>query len=207
MLTAETIKTLKQTNVSVDGDLTKQRVKDLLQSASKEQKSAIEDLAGLKRSSINRVYATGNISAKIALAVAQSLNVSPFYLTGEVEETGECDQEALKSFLSTKGYGDLQKQVKNPRRKAAKPTMAKEATDVQPEEKAGEQSPPEPAEEAPPIKAVLPAVETPPQSDVAVSAALVSEEETVQMIHTLFIRAKYSESAKETLTQIISKLL
>ena len=68
MLTAETIKTLKQTNVSADGDLTKQRVKELLQAASKDQKAEIDDLAGLKRTSINRVYATGNISAKIALA-------------------------------------------------------------------------------------------------------------------------------------------
>ncbi len=91
MLTVEEIKTMKQTNVSKDGVLTKQRVKEVWSAAVKSQKKEIEALTGLKRTSIQRVYATGSISVKIAAAFAQILDVNPYYLTGEAGEATGCD--------------------------------------------------------------------------------------------------------------------
>jgi len=99
MLTAEIIQTLNRRNVSVDGELTKQRTKEVLKGAKRAAKNDIDALAGLQRVSINRVYTTGNISAKIAIAIAQTLNIDPFYLTGEADEQGECTEDLLRSCV------------------------------------------------------------------------------------------------------------
>ncbi len=117
MLNAENVKTMKQTNISADGDQTKQRVKEILKGASKEQKVEMTELSGLKLTSLQRVYATGNISAKIAVAIAQVMNVDPNYLTGEAGEPGEYSAEIINAFLSAKGYDSLVQKEQKPRRK------------------------------------------------------------------------------------------
>ena len=104
MLSADIIKSLKQKNVSVNAELTTQRAKDALKKAKRAQKNEIDALTGLKRVSINRVYSTGSISAKVAIAMAQTLNIDPFYLTGESDEKGSCTDKQINAFLIAKGY-------------------------------------------------------------------------------------------------------
>jgi hypothetical protein len=106
-ITNEMMSTLKRSNVSKDTAKTKERVKaDFLSSMSK-QKKAIDELSGLKRTSIYRVFREGAVSAKIVLSMAQVLNVSPFYYTGEVDEKGECTDAVLHAFLVAKKFRDL----------------------------------------------------------------------------------------------------
>lgn len=104
MISERTIKRLKQSNVSVDGDKTKVRVNELWKSASKSQKNAVEEEAGISRATIYRVYKTGSISAKLVVPMAQNFNVDPNYLTGKSNEASTCSDELLIEFLTELGY-------------------------------------------------------------------------------------------------------
>ena len=106
MFSANFIQNLSQRNVSVNGALTKERVKEILKKATPAQRDNIEELAGLKRVSIDRAYKTGNISAKIAVSIAQTLNVDPLYLIGGTESPGECTDNALNEFVMIVGVPD-----------------------------------------------------------------------------------------------------
>ena len=186
MLTAENIKNIKQNNVSANGDLTKQRVKAALKTATKQQKSDMEALAVLKRVSINRVYTTGSISAKIAVAIAQTLNIDPSYLTGEAGERGECTSEALGGFLTAKGYGDLAAIVAKPPRKPRGPAKGKDPAE-----------PAAPAEPKPQAKS-----ENKDSDDAARPLSEMAEEEAVQLLRALYLQSQFKPASKDTLEKI-----
>jgi len=122
MLDASFIQSLRQSNISADGEKTKERFERLWRAASPEDKRAIEELAGIMRASVRRVYDSGSISAKLATAAAQVLNVNPYYLTGEAEEQGESSDKILRTFLVKLGYEnqlaqyDAETQPKKPSR-------------------------------------------------------------------------------------------
>ena len=121
MINEKIIKKLKQTNISVDAEKTKVRVLELWKAASKAQKLAVEEAAGISRATIYRVYNTGSISAKLVTPMAQSFNVDPNYLIGKTNASGECTVEILISFLTELGYGDLLKPgIERAKRLAAK---------------------------------------------------------------------------------------
>ncbi len=107
MYQKELIQKLKQTNVSVDGEKTKERVEKLWKSANSELKHLVEQDTGSVRATIYRVYNTGAISAKLAVAFAQRLNSNPYYLTGEVDEDSGYSKETVDRFLRDKGYAKL----------------------------------------------------------------------------------------------------
>jgi len=123
MVTSELISRLKQVNVSVDKDKTAARVKNAFSSATRKQKSAVEALTGLKRTSIYRVFKTGNISAKILLPLAETLNITPFWFTGESDDMEKCTDTLIISFLDRHGYKFTPKQ---PRKKTADVAEASE---------------------------------------------------------------------------------
>jgi hypothetical protein len=117
MVTPELIQRLKQVNVSVDKDKTAKRVKDAFSAATRKKKSAIEALTGQKRTSIYRVFKTGNVSAKLLLPLAEILNITPFWFTGESDDMEKCSDALILSFLDGHGYKFTPKQT--PRRKSA----------------------------------------------------------------------------------------
>ena len=195
MLDAEIIQAIKQTNLSTNGDLTKERAKAILKAASREQKSEICALAGLKRFSIDRVYATGNISGKIAIAMAQTLNLNPFYLTGEIEEQGEYSDEAIRSFLKSKGYETLAKKVKKPVRR----TQVKAAPESDVKESVTSHEPQDGAE--PQGTTALKNEQEPETLDV-VAASEMTEEEAVAILRSLFLQAKFSSHARKKIEYI-----
>lgn len=111
-VTKALLSSLKQNNVSKDAEKTKRRVKEDFLSIRNKQKTEIVELSGLKRTSIYRVFREGSISAKIALAMAQILNVSPYYYSGETDEKEAFNESLLQSFLTEKGYSRLWKGTK-----------------------------------------------------------------------------------------------
>ena len=181
MLPAKLIQSMKRSNVSGDGELTKERTKALLQKATRQQKNEIDALAGVKRVSVNRVYTTGSISAKIAVAIAQTLNVNPLYLTGEVDERGECSDETLNSFLITKGYLEVADSA--PKKRGRKPRAQTADTPAAP--------------------AAKPAAKPAP----AGRTAEMTEEESIYLLRSLVIQAKYSASARARLDEIKALLV
>ena len=116
MVTPELIQRLKQVNVSVDKDKTGKRVKEAFSAATRKKKAAIEALTGQKRTSIYRVFKTGNISAKLLLPLAEILNITPFWFTGESDDMEKCSDALILSFLDGRGYKFTPKQT--PRKKA-----------------------------------------------------------------------------------------
>jgi len=126
MLDASLIQQLKRTNISKDAEKTKQRFGELWKAASASDKETIENLTGVARSSIQRIYKEGSISAKIVVAASQVMNASPYYLTGVADEPGESTESGLLEFLRKFGYGDLLTAYSN-EHKAQKTRKKKEA--------------------------------------------------------------------------------
>jgi len=122
MLNERMIRKMKQTNISEDKGKTKVRVEELWKAATKSQKQTVQDIAGISRATIYRVYNTGSISAKMVAPMAQTFNVDPDYLTAKTDEKGECTDEILTAFLTELGYGKVLADAAKGRRRSPKPT-------------------------------------------------------------------------------------
>lgn len=103
MLKAEQIKSLSQNNQSADVQKTKERIKALWGPLDSQSRAEILKLCGLTKFTIQRTYKVGAISAKLVSAMAQTLKINPYYLTGESDELN-CDytDDTLLDFLRDK---------------------------------------------------------------------------------------------------------
>ena len=189
MFDATIIQKLKRNNISVDAENTMSRVKMLWKKASREQRDLILELSGLTKVSVERVYKTGSISIKLVIAIAQTLNVNPRFLTGESNEAGNCTDDDLKSLLLKHDYSDLVNEQKKADRKAAR--LAKQQA-TQTEE-------PEPEND------VTPANDPPTKAEYNLEP--LSDENILALINALRIKTELgNNTAKEILAQI-QKLL
>ena len=184
MLNTAQLQQLKRTNISEDPAKTKLRVTELWQGLKIKQKQEIRELASITAQPIYRTQEAGTISAKLTLALAQSLDVSPLYITGEVDEPGECTEELILDLLLKHGYRALVASLEPIKRKYTrreKPESEEEAL----EEAALE-------EETPVAEAQLP-----PGSDEMTS------EDLQQLVFALYVQAKAGITAsKDKLDQI-----
>jgi hypothetical protein len=114
MLTTEQLKTLKQVNISVDPAKTKERAQQVWKSAKNAVKNDVVTLAGCGKATVYRVFQTGAIHVKLAIAFGQVLNVNPFYLTGEADEPGEFTETLLLQILEQHGYKKLLAEIAPP---------------------------------------------------------------------------------------------
>ena len=89
-------------------------------------------LAGVVRSSIQRAYKTGSISAKMVVPFAQTLQVPPTYLTGETDEAEGFEDDQLKVFLEKLGYKGIRVKQKRGRKPGSRnaATVEKETVAV-----------------------------------------------------------------------------
>ena len=189
MLNTAQLEQLKRTNISKDPEKTKERVTALWQGLKIKQKQAIRELAGTTAQPIYRTQETGNISARMTFAFAQSLGVSPAYITGEADERGECTEAAVRDLLQKHGYKALIAELPPAeRQKRAYTRHPKPEPEEEPAQAAEENAEEEPA---------APEVQLPPGSD-----ALTSED-LQNLIFALYVQAKAGiTSAKEKLDQI-----
>jgi len=107
MINAALVQRLKQNNISKDGEKTKARVQEIWKAASAAEKQAVCDLSGTAKATVYRIFTTGGISAKLAIAIAQVLQVDPLYLTGEAEQRGTYNEVVVTTLLSRLGYEKL----------------------------------------------------------------------------------------------------
>jgi len=132
MLTAEQMKVFRQANVSKDTEKTKIRVQQDFKAATNAKKNDIVKLSKQKRSAFYRVFKLGTVNARILLSLAQELNVSPFYYSGEIDEKEPFSESHLRDFLKENGYNELAAvvgeapapKVRRSRKKADKPAAA-----------------------------------------------------------------------------------
>ena len=196
MLSAEQIQGLKRTNISVDAEKTKLRFEEIFKPAKIKQKQAVRELAGVTSQVAHNIYNTGNISAKMVIAVSQVLNVSPFYLTGEADEPGEFSDEALRELLMKHKYRDLVASIELPEKKK-RPYTRRAVQETPAVEDVAEEEIPVVAESVPEE-----------QSIPAAPAFSLEEADQAAMLRALHIRSKAGiDGAQERLDQINQLLL
>ena len=100
----EEVDMLELADVSVNNKLTKQRVSELMNSASQKQKDDIDATAKISGTSMNRVCATGNVNIMVTNIIARQFDVNPLYITGDADELGEFTDDNLKAIHEIKGY-------------------------------------------------------------------------------------------------------
>ncbi|MDR3277887.1 MAG: hypothetical protein LBT12_03860 [Oscillospiraceae bacterium] len=130
MFTETIIQKLKQNNVSVNAEKTKQRAAVIWKSAAKDAQQTVLKLSGVVRASMQRAYKTGNISAKLVIPLAQTFNIDPFYIIGETDEAGECTDALLAAFLKQHKYDDLLKKAVREEKRAKKKSEQATAPDA-----------------------------------------------------------------------------
>jgi len=195
MLNSEQIQKLKQTNISVDGDKTRERVESLWKGASNARKQEILETADVVAATFYRVYRTGSVSAKLTVPLAQVLNVNPFYITGELDEPGEFSDNDLRRLLLKHGYRAIlaEANLKRPYTRQAK------------EEEPAAEAEAAPEEAAPVVEAeaeAAPAVEMPPDSEK------ITEDDMVILLRGLAIQGKAGiPAAKDKFASLKALLL
>ena len=193
MITSALIQQLKQSNISKDGPKTSARVQEIWKAASAAQKQAVCELSGSAKATVYRIFKTGGISAKLAMALSQVLNLNPRYLTGEADDCGEYAEADAVRFLSRLGYDKLLSEQEKAARVAHRELAArqrKEAALV--------------AAEVP----AVPATEEKPAHKNAPTGDIVTAEDIVVLLKALEVRAKAGiPEAKQLLAQIKILLL
>jgi len=195
MLDTAQLQQLKRTNVSVNSEKTKLRISELWKPLKIKQKQAIKTLADITAQPIYRTQETGTISARLAIAFAQSLGVSPLYLIGEVDEPGECTDAVIRELLLKYGYRELVASMEIPE---AKPAKRKYERHVKPEQEAVfADAPEEEAQAEEPVPQPAPVPQLPPGSDA------LTAEDLQNLIFALYVQDKAGiPSAKEKLDRI-----
>lgn len=211
MLSADIIQKLKRTNISADAEKTMQRVKELWKTASGEEKDAVEKSAGVTRPTVARVYGTGSISVKLAVPIAQTLNVSPFYLTGESDEQGECTEESLAEFLKEYGYEELlaeqaRMDKKLARKNRARPEQPKE-TEAEIEERFDREMRGALEKEAEQLKTEWETGAGRPDPDTQTLIETMTEEDLILLMRAVLLRAKAGGKHAELALQLKLLLL
>jgi len=205
MITEALIHQLKQTDISKDAEKTKQRVREAWEAAPKAEQTAILELTGLTRPSLRRVYITGSISAKAVVAMAQTLNVEPLYLTGEADEKGACSEESLRAFLVDHGYEKLLPAPDDAKPKRRRQAKQKPSEQPQPEPEAGiaAETPAEtetiaPQEESPVVVLSDAAVSEAVNEDTQAFIDNATEDEIILLVKSILLRAKAGGKHAET---------
>ncbi|MDR2525058.1 MAG: hypothetical protein LBC83_02515 [Oscillospiraceae bacterium] len=194
MLNQASIQQLKQSNISKDAEKTKERVELHWKSANTKQKSAIKSLAGVAAQTVYRVCNTGSISIKIAIAFAQTLNINPYFFTGQTEEPGECTGAVLRDLLQEHGYRKLLME-----RDAAEKKLSRKL-------KAESEAAAEAETAPPPTESAAEKAETPAEAPVEIP--MPEEAEMQVLLHALVIRAKLGvPDAVTTLAEVATLLL
>jgi len=198
MVTLALIQQLKQSNISKDGPKTSARVQEIWKAASAAQKQAVCDLSGSAKATVYRIFKTGGISAKLALALSQVLDLDPRYLTGEADERGAYAEADAAKFLSRLGYDKLLSDQEKAARIAQRELARQKKEAPAPAAPAAEEAPPA----APAAAEEKPALKEVPANEIVTNADILV------LLQALEIRAKAGiPEARQLLGQIKILLL
>ena len=200
MITADQLGTLKQVNISVSPEKTAQRTEQLWKSQSNAKKKELTEFAGCIATTFHRIYKTGAIHMKLAITLAQGINVNPYYLTGEADEPGEYSDALLVQLLEQHGYKSLAEELMPPapaeeapkpkRKYTRKPKPV--AEEAAPELEVEAEPTPEPELEAEVVPEPEPepevTAEPEPVAEPAPAAVIdITEEDMQALLHSLVI--------------------
>jgi len=200
MITAEQLRELKKGNLTVNAEKSKARIPDAFKSATKVQKDEIVNATGLNANAFYAVSKSGAASPKVVLSLAQIMNISPYYLTGEIDEKETCDAAHLAEFFKKCSSG---KEAK----KSDKPAVVKE--------KPAKEKAVAVKEKAVTVKAKAVEAAPAPKKEKTVTAKPVKaaksnkidDEAYLLLLKAIAVRAKFGGAAKETYDEIVALLL
>jgi len=112
MLKAEQIQSLSKSNQSVDGQKTKERIREVWNPTDKKTRDEILKLCGLTQFAVQKSASTGTISAKTVCAISQTLKINPYYLIGESDEKDYFTDDIISDFLRNRNITFTKKSVK-----------------------------------------------------------------------------------------------
>jgi hypothetical protein len=221
MIAVEQLKALKKGNVSVNTDKSKVRIPEAFKKATTAQKDEIINLSGLSKFTFYGAAKTGAASPRAVIALAQIMDISPFYLIGESDKKEPCDAAVLADFFN-KCSSDEKKPAKpkaTAKRKAAKvapkpkvkPAIATKAPAAKPV-KAVKKATPVAAKPAKvkvaAIKSVKPKAVAPVKAAPKVEKAVkIDDGSLVKLLEALAIRAKFGGEAEATYNKIVHLLV
>jgi len=182
---------LKQVDVSKDKEKTKERVKELWAPLDKASRDKILELADIAKSTVERTYKRGNITPKLAAAMADILSINPYFLTGEADSPDGFSEDELIGFLKNKnavkqraGRASAKKAVKRSRK--AEPAAPKAEKITAPKA----------------VKQVTAGVSVKINDKVYSATAgeladvkKINEDETIALVRGLLLRSKYNDEA------------
>ena len=154
-------------------------------------------LAGCAKATVYRIFDTGSIHIKLAIAFGQVLNVNPFYLTGEADEQGVFSEALLLQIVEQHGYAKLLAEIAppladevvvKPKRKYTrkpKPVIEEAAPAPEAEEEVAPEPEPEPQPEPEPVPEPKPDPE--PVAEPVSAPANIPEEDLHALLHSLVI--------------------
>jgi len=217
LITRGMLNNIKRLDVSQDSELTKERVIALWQDLTKEQKEKIESY-DISKATISRIKTYGNISVKVAAALALVTGVDPYYLTAEEDEyDNSADEDRIRQFLISHGYERILEiaDVTENRKPESKPVTEEAEEEEEEEEKEEEEFEEEPiiVEEfiftepaaKPAVQEVMSIQEF---ADIQMSNLTEAQKKSIyempdedfsHLLKTLELQAKYTSKAKNLL--------
>lgn len=226
MINTEQFKKVVKGNISVDKKKSMERIPTLYKGATTAQKAEIKKLTGLSPNNFYGVAKSGSASPKVVLVMAQVLNISPKYFTGEINDKKPCeDVELTEIFKNNNGSKKVSpvKAVKtNSVKKATpKPSASKTAGAVkktQPKATVNKTvKTANPVKESNPnvnkAAAVKPAVQksntaTKPNKPIKPEKTIsLDDEAMMKLLEALLIKSKFSDKAALTRNLVESMLL
>lgn len=99
---------LDSKNISKNPKVTKERFESLWKEASNKIKNEAVEIGGYKDTrSFTNAKNSGLISVRMAVSLAITFGVDPFYLTAEKENKGQLTEANLDQFLNVHGFKSL----------------------------------------------------------------------------------------------------
>jgi hypothetical protein len=182
MIAIEQLKALKKGNVSVNTGKSKVRIPEAFKKATTAQKDEIINLSGLSKFTFYGASKTGAASPRAVIALAQIMDISPFYLTGESDKKEPCDAAVLLEFFNKcSGNEKIPTKIKSP----AKGKAAKAA----------------------PVKAVKKAAPVKSAKPKAEKAINIDDGSLIKLLEALAIRAKFGGDAEVTYNKVVQLLV
>jgi hypothetical protein len=195
MIAIEQLKALKKGNVSVNAGKSKVRIPEAFKKATTAQKDEIINLSGLSKFTFYGASKTGAASPRAVIALAQIMDISPFYLTGESDKKEPCDAAVLLEFFN-KCNSDKEKpgKTKSPAKgKAAKAVPVKAVKKAAPVKSAKPKA----------VKATVPA-KAAPKAEKAIN---IDDGSLIKLLEALAIRAKFGGDAEATYKKVVQLLV
>ena len=207
MFSKELYNKLKQTNISHDARRTRDRVKTVWSALDKQQKQEVFNISDLKKATLERTCREGNLSVKLATALAEISRVDPYFLAAMTDDMQEDVSDAvIEAFLIDHNYKNLIDETKQTvyyRPEYAENSLyAQLAAETPAENIAAPENPVNNASISQIASNILGTL----TDDDKTSLESMTEDDMIYLLKALNLRARFNDDAK-SITVLLKKIL